>query len=182
MRICQVESPQSDPPASKILYLLRAAEPSRSASASRSPSGLGAYLRAAHISPAMVLCSSAGPAQDALEDLWPFLPGPPLLSTPTRLLRAGADELLAMLRDLRDDLASVLVIAHDPGLTELALKLSRGYGPRVARAARHKLFRAFPDGTFAALKVLKPSWAELGPKAGVLTTVVRPDDFTPQDL
>lgn len=188
MRVCQIRESESDAPSAgfpKTLYLLRTAlsfgtVPDAAASF-RHCTGLGSYMKSAGMGPALVLCSDADAAQDSLEALWPHLPGPPLLQALDRQVRGGANELLTRLRALGEDIKSVLLIAHDPALTELALKLSRGYGPRGARLARDKIYRTFPDGTLAALKVMKPTWGELGPKSGLLTAVVRPEDFRPVD-
>ena len=83
------------------------------------------------------------------------------------LYAASAQQLLARLRALDDELESVLVIGHNPGLERLALSLA-GRGQQLA-ALRHK----YPTGALAPLE-FAGSWHELAAGNAQLTDFVTP--------
>jgi hypothetical protein len=66
-------------------------------------------------------------------------------------------------------------------LEQLAIQLSRGYGPYSARAARHRMLSGFPGGAFVALSLTVDSWGGVAAKSGLLEAYVRPSDLRPQD-
>jgi len=84
------------------------------------------------------------------------------------LYGASGRELLARLRCLPDDVGSVLVIGHNPGMQELALELA---------APAPELAGKFPTAALAALAFHGSTWGELGPEATELVELTRPRDL-----
>jgi phosphohistidine phosphatase len=134
----------------------------------RAAEDVGARLREMDLAPDLVLCSTATRTRETLE----------LLSLEhaavrfdDRLYGADEDELLDLVRELPDGTGWVLVIGHNPGLHELALRLAvSATGPD----AEH-LRERFPT---AALAVFESDggWAELADGRGRLRSYVTPRD------
>jgi phosphohistidine phosphatase len=83
------------------------------------------------------------------------------------LYGASAQELVELLRTLPDDVGAVLLIGHNPGVTELLTQLAGDPGH-------------VPTGTFATLR-LRGSWAHLDRRTAVLEDLVRPRTLTGED-
>jgi phosphohistidine phosphatase len=87
----------------------------------RASKAIGRYLRDHDIEPELVLCSSAKRARQTLERLGPA--GVDARLEP-ELYGAGAHDLLERLRAVPDDVASVMLIGHNPGIQQLAFLLA----------------------------------------------------------
>ncbi len=74
------------------------------------------------------------------------------------LYAATAERLLARLRSLDQEVTSVLVIGHNPGLQDLALQLA-GDDLEVVMQLREK----FPTGAIAEVVADCDSWSDLTP-------------------
>jgi phosphohistidine phosphatase len=79
---------------------------------------IGAYLREHDIEPELVLCSSAARTRETLERVG--LTG----RIEDALYGAGASALLARLHEVPDEVASVMLIGHNPGMQQLAFDLA----------------------------------------------------------
>lgn len=130
------------------------------------------YLHEQGVVPALVLCSPARRARQTLKPLQKWL-------TETRvvideaLYGAPADRLLRRVRDIEEEVASVMVIAHEPGTRELALLLAGGGHDAVRRRVEEK----FPTAALAALAVPGADWGSLGPGGAELRWFVTPKDL-----
>jgi len=87
------------------------------------------------------------------------------------LYGASADELLAVLRDLPDELDSVMLIGHNPGIEDLTIRLA-SEGEELARV-REK----FPTAALATLE-LDTSWRGLAPGGAELVAFVKPKELS----
>ena len=115
---------------------------------------LGDHLRREHVQPDVVLCSSAMRARQTVEALGLAAP----VEVIDRLYQAGGDEILALLRDLDDDIGHVLVVGHSPALPAVAQELA---DPGTSDPeALGTLERHFPAGALATLSV-DGNWSEL---------------------
>ncbi len=130
---------------------------------------LGAHLSEEGIEPELVLCSSARRTRETLERLGGAVGGS-TVEVEEGLYAADADALADRLRAVPDEVRSVLLIGHNPGLEELALDLA-GRGEALAR-----LEEKFPTGALAALE-LSTSWAGLSPGSAELTAFVVPREL-----
>ncbi len=111
---------------------------------------MGAHLRERGIEPQLVLCSSARRTRETVERL--ALPSGSQVEVEDGLYAAGAGDLLGRLRAVGDDVSSVLLVAHNPGVHELALALVDGEGAPFA----DKL----PTGALVDLE-FEGSWSDL---------------------
>jgi phosphohistidine phosphatase len=84
------------------------------------------------------------------------------------LYAASAEELLERLRALPEDVGSMMLIGHNPGLHDLALNLaSRGTGLEQLR-------EKFPTAALATLVIAGESWTTLSPGDAELAGYVMP--------
>ena len=97
----------------------------------RASKAIGRYLRDHDIEPELVLCSSAKRARQTLERLGPA--GLDARIEP-ELYGAGSHDLLMRLRAVPADVASVLLIGHNPGMQDLA-RLLAGLDDKFPTAA-----------------------------------------------
>ena len=129
---------------------------------------IAAYLRDEGISPQLVLCSSSVRTRETLRGLR-------LDEADVRieddLYGASADELLAVVRHLPDEVDSVMLVGHNPGIEDLTIRLS-GQGEELARV-RQK----FPTAALATLE-LDGSWRELAPGGAELVAFVKPKELS----
>jgi phosphohistidine phosphatase len=169
----------------KTLYLLRHAKSSWAEAGARdrdrrlAPRGeraaalLGVYLAQESLAPELVLCSSARRAQETLEPVLAHLSPRPRVSSEDSLYGASAAQLLERLRELEDSLGSVLVIAHNPGLEDLAGVLAGAGDVETLERLRRKL----PTAGLVELSFEGGSWRALSPRAGTLQRFVTPKDL-----
>ena len=113
------------------------------------------HLRRQEIEPELVLCSSAARTRETLELLRPALGGATVV-VEDELYGASADRLLARVRLVPDEVGSVLVIGHNPGLHELG-----------------RLQEKFPTAALATLALAEP-WGRVAPGGATLTAYVVP--------
>ena len=133
-------------------------------------------LLAAHLAglpaPDLVLCSSALRTRETCEYVVRAYDSRPPVSFEEVLYLAPARALAERIEAVEDDVATLLVIGHNPGLHELAAGLAR-HGPRDARA---RLAGKFPTGALASFRLAGP-WHALGHAPIALTSYVVPSDL-----
>ena len=120
----------------------------------RAAKAIAEHLRAQEVDPELVLCSSARRARETLERIESALTGAGV-RVEGELYGASGRELLARLRWLPDDVGSVLVIGHNPGMQGLALEFA---------APAPELAGKFPTAALAALASTGRPGASSGPK------------------
>jgi phosphohistidine phosphatase len=137
--------------------------------------GIAATLRGAGLMPDLVLCSGAKRARQTWEVVDAQLTEAEAdgltLELREDLYLASETRLLIALRKLTDAAASVLMIAHNPGLHRLARELA-GSGSQAEAVAR--LGRGFPAAGLAVLAFEAAHWADLAPGRARLTGFLDP--------
>ena len=129
------------------------------------------HLRRKEIAPELVLCSRSTRTRQTLTRIAPGLGESADVQIRSELYAASAADLLEALREVQDEVRSVMLIGHNPGIQDLALTLARG-GPEIARVRSR-----FPTAALATLE-LKGSWCELAPGGAELTSFVRPKELS----
>ncbi|MBS7698030.1 MULTISPECIES: histidine phosphatase family protein [unclassified Chelatococcus] len=142
---------------------------------------IASYMAAEKLLPDLVLVSSARRTQDTWALVSPVLAGGSRsdgipMKTEPRIYEARVEILLAVLRGIADDVSTLLVVGHNPGMAELTLLLSGG-GDSGQLA---DLQRKFPT---AALSVIDfpGRWGELAPFKGRLDRFVTPKSLGGED-
>jgi phosphohistidine phosphatase len=126
------------------------------------------------IKPQLVLVSSARRTRETLERLEP-LSGNPRILRSTELYLASPSQILEQLVDVPLEIASVLVIAHNPGLHDLAMMLTGAHGMSLGAQGSRRLARGFPTAALAEFSVAG-GWRSLPDGARLVRFL------TPQDL
>ncbi|PZW51131.1 phosphohistidine phosphatase [Humitalea rosea] len=140
----------------------------------RAASAMARVMRELDLTPEIVLVSSARRTLQTLEALAP-LEGPPMVVPTDDLYLAPWTRLLEELRRVRETARSVLVIAHNPGLHELALALA-GTASMAAGGDALRLAEEYPTGALAEFALAAP-WSRIGPGSGRLIRFVVPRDL-----
>jgi phosphohistidine phosphatase len=133
----------------------------------RAAKKLAKELRRREIRPTLVLCSSSRRTQETLELIGPAL-GDPTVEVEEGLYGVGSDGLLARLRAVSDSVGSVLVIGHNPGLHDLALRLAPG---------SERLGETFPTCALGAFELDAESWSGLSKTEARLAAFVVPREL-----
>jgi phosphohistidine phosphatase len=131
---------------------------------------VGDHLRRADVRPDLVLCSSATRARQTLDRLQ-LAPETPVLIE-DQLYGATAGELLARIHAVPDTVESLALIAHNPGIEDLARMLA-STGSALAAAEK------FPTGAVAEFRIPIERWRDLAPGLARLQTWVVPRDLKP---
>jgi phosphohistidine phosphatase len=123
------------------------------------------------ISPELVLCSSSRRTRQTLKRLAPGLGKNADVRIEPELYAAPARDLLDVLQKVPDEVESVLLIGHNPGIQDLALSLA-GAGSEIPR-----LRSKFPTAALATLE-LNGTWRELAPGSAELVSLVKPNELS----
>ncbi len=127
------------------------------------------HLEGQGLKPELVLCSSSRRTRETLDLLAPAF-GAAERSFEEGLYGAGSAELLERLREVPDDIGTVALIGHNPGVQDLALGLA-DKGKDLDRA-REK----FPTGALAVLGFDGP-WRDLEAGTARLESFVTPREL-----
>ena len=128
---------------------------------------VGHWLARQPYTPDRIVCSSALRAQETLGSL--ELPEGPRVVHDERLYLAPSGRLLEVIRECDADARSLLVIAHNPGIADLALELAAS-GPA---STLENFALGFSAGTLAALEV-RGAWSQVHQAIGI--DLLRPAD------
>jgi phosphohistidine phosphatase len=120
------------------------------------------------IMPELVLCSSAERTRETLELVRPALGATATVRLEEELYAADAETLLERLRAVPEELASVMLIGHNPGLQDLALLLTS------AGTELDRLKTKFPTAALATLTLATTTWRRLSPADALLAAYVVP--------
>ncbi|MFF5443876.1 SixA phosphatase family protein [Streptomyces sp. NPDC012888] len=120
----------------------------------------------------LALCSTAVRTRETWKLAAPKLEHRPRTAYEERLYEASLGELIALLNEVPDEVADLLVIGHNPGMHALADALAgRSEGDTLARMSR----TGFPTSALAVL-TFTGSWKSVEHGVGTLV-----DFWTPKD-
>jgi phosphohistidine phosphatase len=132
---------------------------------------LGVYLKQRANAPHFALSSTARRALDTLAPIRRQLGL--AFATDRALYLATPDAICDRIARVDDAESSLLVVGHNPGMHELAMRLASG-GERALRA---RLRERFPTAALAVLDLDAESWAEVGIARGTLVELTTPADL-----
>lgn len=132
---------------------------------------IGQWLTKKKWQPDLVLCSSAVRARETLDLVLPALSAPPQVRYLKSLYLASPSAMIRVLKRQSEETGSIMLVAHNPGMENLAQYLSDG--ERSATAGR--MAEKFPTAALAHFKL--PSWQNLGEEKAELRHFVRPRDL-----
>ena len=129
------------------------------------------YLEAETIHPDLVLCSSALRTRETLAAVLPALGQDLVVRVDPSLYSFDAQALIAIVRDLDDDVGSVLLVGHNPAMQELVLTLA-ARGDRLGDAKEK-----FPTGALAEVRFPDGPWTAVATGEGEVTRFVTPREL-----
>jgi phosphohistidine phosphatase len=170
----------------KRLLLLRHAKASRDAgeqsdhARSLSPDGIwAAEQMAGHCAKRlrrvdMALCSSAIRTRETLRLFEQYLPPWCKIVLDDDLYLPETEVLQGALQTIEDRFEVVLLVGHEPGLSDLARLLCGNSGKGKTKK---KLENGFKTASLATIDLAIERWSELQPGSGKLRAMVRPKDI-----
>jgi phosphohistidine phosphatase len=90
-----------------------------------------------------------------------------------RIYMASCADLLGILMAVEDEVQTLLIGGHNPGLEELALELTREDESGLRNRVEHK----FPTAAFALIDLPADRWADVQVSSGVLTELILPKEL-----
>ena len=129
------------------------------------------HLAVEVINPELVLCSSALRARQTLARVLPALGTALEVRIEPSLYAFDVGVLLDRLRRVSADVASVLLVGHNPAMQELAERIA-DRGERL-----DDLSRKFPTGALAEIAFGLDSWIDLAERPGELVRFVVPREL-----
>lgn len=130
----------------------------------------GRVLAASGLLPDLVLCSTAVRARHTWELASAQWDTPPPVRLDPELYGADVPELLAAVHGTPPEVATLLLVGHNPGLEELVLALAGDGLDDTLNEVRVK----FPTSAIAVLTWHGTSWRGLEPGTALLTSLMVP--------
>jgi phosphohistidine phosphatase len=129
------------------------------------------HLRRREIAPEVVLCSPSRRTRQTLTRIAPGLGKNADVQIKPELYAASAAALLEVLHEVPDEVDSMMLIGHNPGIQDLALSLAR------AGSESMRVRNKFPTAALATLE-FNASWRELAPGSAELVSFVKPKELS----
>ncbi len=145
---------------------------------------MGRWLRAAGHVPDQVLCSTARRARETWQLVQAGLGATPPVSFDDGVYQASAVQLLGLIRRAPPAARTLLIVGHDPAVSELALSLTATISAAHLAAASDaapaavlgRMRAKFPTAAIAVFE-FAGNWDQLGPGTARLTHFVTPRDL-----
>lgn len=137
----------------------------------RAAKAVARHLEAERIRPDLVLCSSARRTRETLERIEGAFGDRVEARLDEAIYGASESKLLERLTALPQEVGSVMLIGHNPGLEELALALASD-GAGLAR-----LREKYPTAALATIDLPAERWSTVERGSGELVGYVRPVDL-----
>jgi phosphohistidine phosphatase len=131
---------------------------------------MGRYMARQGLVPERVICSGAVRAVQTWELLETELRTPVPWEIRDEIYHAGPEDLLAMIREVSCDDASLLLVGHNPTFETVALHLT-GSGDAEARRSMEE---KFPTGALAVLDFRIPTWDRVARGGASIRAFIRP--------
>lgn len=119
----------------------------------------------------VAVVSPATRTQQTWELLSPGLGAVPDVRTDERIYQAWGQDMMSLLPELPNEATTVLILGHEPGVSELVLSLA----DRSAPDLRRRIAEKFPTCAAAVLHHEGP-WAGLGAGRAALAAFLTPRD------
>ena len=120
--------------------------------------------------PDLVVCSDAVRARHTWEIVASSFPQPPPVRLEPRVYEADVEDLVDLVRDLPDDVLTVVFVGHEPTMSGTSLRLA---GPGSDPTAVTRIREKYPTNGVVVLR-FEGGWAAVGPRTGRLDTFAVP--------
>jgi phosphohistidine phosphatase len=138
---------------------------------------MGRYLIQEQLLPSFVICSTAERTRETCDLVMAEFSKPPPIHYERRLYEASPETIIKIIAATPDDVHTLLVIGHNPGLQLTALMLAT----RAHAKQREKLREKFPTAALAVIDFDAKAWTGILPAGGALERLVTPRDVSDTD-
>jgi phosphohistidine phosphatase len=138
---------------------------------------IGAYLAHHGLIPDLVAVSTSQRTRETWEHVAAMLSASPPATFEERLYNAGAEAILAVVKETKPAVRTLMVIGHNPGLHEAARLLIASGDVE----ARERLNEGLPTTGLAAIDFAGKDWRKLHPHGGRLERFVTPRSLAAAD-
>ena len=138
---------------------------------------IGAYMARHSLIPELVLVSTAERARQTWERVAAMLPSPPRVAYEERLYNAGGEAIIALVKETKPEVRTLLLIGHNPGLHDAARLLIASGDVE----ARERLNEGLPTSGLAVIDFAGKDWRKLHPRGGRLERFVSPRSLAEAD-
>jgi len=138
---------------------------------------IGAYLARHGLLPDLVAVSTSQRTRQTWEHVAAMLSASPPASFEERLYNAGAEAILAVVKETKPAVRTLMVIGHNPGLHEVARLLIASGDVE----ARERLNEGLPTTGLAVIDFAGKDWRKLHPHGGRLERFVTPRSLAAAD-
>jgi phosphohistidine phosphatase len=94
-----------------------------------------------------------------------------------RVYLASSATLMDVMRELGDDIKSVMMVGHNPGMEDLVLEL---VAEDIGGEMRALVYEKFPTAAIAEIELDIASWSEIDRNTGKIKKFIRPRDLDPE--
>lgn len=143
----------------------------------RAAADMGAYMKKRGYVPDWVACSAAERTMETCGIILPAIrDNIPVVIRPDLYL-AEASHLLSVIRSSDNQHGAIMVIAHNPGVAELALELSASPSDAAGEARHRRMREKFSTCSLVVLDFPVKQWRSVAKGKGVLADFMRPRDL-----
>jgi phosphohistidine phosphatase len=136
---------------------------------------MGRHIRELSLQPDLILASTAKRVSETLELVQRQLADNVTVIQDRELYLATPDGLLSRLSMMSGNADTILIIAHNPGIHEFALKLAGEVTDEAAYDARRRLKEAYPTAALAVIRFPEAHvWSEIRFGHGSLVSFTTP--------
>ena len=135
---------------------------------------MGGYIEDNGLIPDLVVCSTARRAHETWKLAGKSMGGEVRSKSTKGLYLASPGQLLRVIQRVSDGIERLLVIAHNPGIQELAIRLEASDGDGRASGRSDEMRAKFPTAALAILSVNARCWSEVAYGKAQLVDFIRP--------
>jgi len=136
---------------------------------------VGLEMKAQGLAFDLVRASPARRVSETLEEVEAAF-GPLEAQFDQRLYLASTATLLEIVRSAPDEAERLLLVGHNPGFEEIALRLSH----RDEAGLRGQVEIKYPTGTLAQIALPVEHWVDVAERSGQIVRFIRPRDLDPE--
>jgi phosphohistidine phosphatase len=136
----------------------------------------GRWLRQAGYLPDLVVCSTARRTRETWQLAEAELGVSPPVRFEPRVYEAGTDELFDLVRETPAGVETLLVVGHEPTMSQLTLLLADGVADGGAPGALDRIRVKFPTAAISVMP-FTGGWPDLAPGGAKLAAFVVPGDY-----
>ena len=134
-------------------------------------SAIGSFIRNEKLKPNLILSSDSVRTRATVALLLRELKGPPPhVEYSNALYLANPPEMLRHVQSIEQDVRTVMIVAHNPGIQAVALKLVGGGNRKALRAMAMK----YPTAALAIIEFNEKNWTKAKPASGELVDFITP--------